>query len=295
MFSSLRYRVVLAGASCLLLLTACNSGDSAKSGALKDAAAATVNGAPISEHLVHFMLKQRADLGRAVNAETRKFYIDRLAMQLLATQEAVKKGLDKNPEIADRLELSRQSILADAFIQDFMKTHPVSEDELKAEYEKAKAQMAGTEYKTRHILVEQEADAKDVIAKLKKNPKSFDALAKQKSKDTGSAAKGGDLGWVDPRNVVPEFGAALSKLSKGQFTNEPVKSQFGYHVIALDDSRPKQIQTFEQMKPALTQRAQQQALQKTMDDLKAKAKIEITEAPVPAPAAKADPEQPAKK
>ncbi|MFC6519829.1 peptidylprolyl isomerase [Undibacterium arcticum] len=168
-----------------------------------------------------------------------------------------------------------------------MATHPVTDDMLKAEYEKIKTQMGGNEYKARHILVEKEAEAKDIIAKLKKDPKTFEALAKEKSKDPGSKVNGGDLGWFDPRRMVPEFGAAVAKLEKGKFTEEPVKSQFGYHIILLEDSRMKEAPPFEQIKPGLIQKARQQSLQKFLDETKATAKIEIVQAPAagPAPAA----------
>ena len=288
-------RILLASAASLLLLIACSSNDTPKAGSSKDAVAATVNGIPIGERLVGMMLKQRTDLGRPASPESRNQFIESLAMQVIITQEAVKKGLDKVPEVSDRLELSRQSILIDAFVQDYLKNNTVSDDMLKAEYEKIKAQSSGPEYKARHILVEKEPEAKDVIARLKKNPKAFEALAKEKSKDRGSKASGGDLGWFDPRGMVPEFGTAVAKLAKGKFTEEPVKSQFGYHVILVEDSRPAQVQALEQIKPALTQQLQQQNLKKFFDEMKAKAKIEIVQAPAPAPAAEAKPAEPAKK
>jgi peptidyl-prolyl cis-trans isomerase C len=294
----IKSRILLAGAVSLLALTACSSNDSPQGAApAKDAVAATVNGTPISESLVGLMLKQRADLGRPANTEARNQFIDGLAMQLLITQEAVKKGLDKAPEVSSRIELSRQSALVEAFVQDYFKNNPVSDDMLKAEYDKIKAQASGAEYKARHILVEQEAEAKDIIARLKKNPKTFEALAKEKSKDRGSKINGGDLGWFDPRGMVPEFGAAVAKLAKGKFTEEPVKSQFGYHVILLEDSRPQQVQPLEQIKPALTQQVQQQNLKKLFDEMKAKAKIEIVQAPAPAsaPAQEAKPADSSKK
>ena len=120
--------------------------------------------------------------------------------------------------------------------------------------------------------------------RLKKNPKAFEALAKEKSKDRGSKGNGGDLGWFDPRGMVPEFGAGVAKLAKGKFSEEPVKSQFGYHVILLEDTRAQQVQPLEQIKPALTQQMQQQNLKKLFDEMKAKAKIEIVKAPAPVPA-----------
>ncbi|MCX7141349.1 MAG: peptidylprolyl isomerase [Proteobacteria bacterium] len=302
-----KYRILLAGGACALTLIACSSSNDSGGASSKEPVAATVNGTPISERLVGMMLKQRTDLGRAASAEARSGYIDRLAMQLVITQEAVKKGLDKAPEVADKLELSRQSILVDAFVQDYFKSNPITDDVLKAEYEKIKVQMAGTEYKARHIVVEKDADAKDIIARLKKNPKAFEALAKEKSKDPGSKGKGGDLGWFDPRGMVPEFGAAVALLAKGAFSEEPVKTQFGYHVIMLEDSRPKEFQPLEQIKNELSQQVQQQKLKAMFDDMKAKAKIEVTPAPAPAeakeaasakdaaPAKEAAPADPAKK
>lgn len=289
-------RILLVSAVSLLTLIACNSSNSPQgTGPGKDAVAATVNGTPISERLVDLMLKQRGDLGRPTNAEARNTFIDRLAMQLIISQEAAKKGLDKAPEVSAQLELGRQSVLVNAFVQDYLKNNSISDDTLKAEYEKFKAQATGTEYKARHILVQKEAEAKDIIARLKKNPKAFEALAKEKSNDSRSKAKGGDLGWFDPRGMVPEFGAAVAQLAKGKLTETPVKSQFGYHVILLEDSRAKQVQPFEQVKPALTQQVQQQYLKKLFDDMKAKAKIEIVQAPAPTPAKDANPADSAKK
>lgn len=283
---SIKSRILLASAASLLTLSACNADESTKNAtpATKDAAAATVNGTAISKNRVEMLIKQRTGMGQPDNAETRKSIIDQLAMQLLVSQEALKKGLDKNPEVIDQIDLTRQSILANAFVQDYIKNNTVSDDVLKAEYDKIKAQMTGSEFKARHILVEKEAEAKDIIAKLKKDLKAFDKLAKDKSKDPGSKGQGGDLGWFDVRSMVPEFGAAVSKLGKGKFTEEPVKTQFGYHVILLEDSRPMQVPPFEQVKPGLAQQVQQQNLKKLVDDMKAKAKIEITNAPAPAAA-----------
>jgi peptidyl-prolyl cis-trans isomerase C len=288
---SIKSRIVLVSAASLLTLSACNAGEQNKTATAPAAGdvAATVNGTAIGKNRVDLLLKQRAGMGQPDSPDTRKAIIDQLAMQLIVSQEAIKKGLDKNPEVTDQIDLTKQSILANAFVQDYIKNNPVSDDMLKAEYDKIKAQMTGSEFKARHILVEKEAEAKDIIAKLKKDAKQFGKLAKEKSKDPGSKDKGGDLGWFDPRSMVPEFGAAAAKLEKGKFTLEPVKSQFGYHVIMLEDSRPLQIPPFEQVKPQLSQQVQQQNLKKLVDDMKAKAKIEITAAPAAAPAAPAAP------
>ena len=294
----IKTRNLLVGIASMLTLIACNANESEKTAApAGNANAATVNGIAISESRVDMIVKQRAAQGQPDSPELRKAIIDNLAMQTLISQEAVKKGLDKSQETIEQIDLTRQSILTNAFIQDYIKNNPVSDEALNAEYDKVKSQMTGSEYKARHILVEKEADAKAIIAKLKKEPGAFAALAKEKSKDAGSKEHGGDLGWFDPRGMVPEFGAAVAKLAKGKFTEEPVKSQFGYHVILLEDSRPKQVPPLEQIKPALKQQVQQQNLRKFFDELKAKAKIEIVQAPAAAavPAAEAKPAESVKK
>lgn len=283
---SIKSRILLASIFSLLSLSACNS----KTGITPVAGdiAATVNGTPISKDSVDQIVGQRIAMGQPDSPETRKAVINQIALQMLVSQEAIKKNLDKTPEVIDQIKLTQQSILANAFVQDYTKNNPVSDDMLKAEYDKVKAQMSGTEYKARHILVDKETQARDIIAKLKKNAKLFGSLAKQYSKDPGSKDKGGDLGWFDPRGMVPEFGVAVAKLEKGKFTLEPVKTQFGYHVILLEDSRTKQVPTFEQVKPQLAKRVQDQNMKKLIDDMMAKAKIEITASPAAAPAKKSE-------
>lgn len=271
------FRILLVGTASVITLCACNPTGTSNA-ASKAAVAATVNGTAISENRVKLV----AGAQQPDTPDLRKKVIEHLSMQLLLSQEAAKKGLDKSPDVSDQLDLNRQAILAQAFVQDYMKNTPVSDDMVKAEYTKISGQMAGNEYKARHILVDKEADAKDIIAKLRKNPKAFASLAKEKSNDPGSKANGGDLGWFDSSSMVPEFSAAVSKLEKGKFTEEPVKSQFGYHVILLDDTRPKTIPSLDQVKPALQQQIQQRNLEKLLNDLKAKAKIEIAQAAAPA-------------
>lgn len=266
----LKAGLLLAGAAAVLSLSACQPKESNK-----ESVAATVNGVAISEKRVESILKQQAERGQPPSEEARKAIIENLAYPVLAYQEALKKGLEKDPEVVDQLEAARQSVLANAFVQDYLKNNKISDAELQAEYDKLKAQSSGTQYKARHILVETEGEATAIIAQLKKDPKSFEALAKAKSKDAGSKVNGGDLGFFDPRSMVPEFSAAVAKLEKGKFTETPVKSQFGYHVILLEDTRENPIPTLEQVKPGLSQQVQQQALKKFFDDLKSKAKIEI--------------------
>ncbi|MBI1772073.1 MAG: peptidylprolyl isomerase [Burkholderiales bacterium] len=290
---SIKSRVVLGSALALLVLSACNDKNADKAASASASAsatasssevAATVDGTPISKKQLDQIMQQQAAQGMPDTPETRKMVIDNLAMQLLVAKEAVTKGLDKTPDVADQLEMSRQSILANAYVKDYIKTAAVTDDALKAEYEDFKTKNGGNEFKARHILVKTEDEAKDIIAKIKKDIKSFEGLAKSKSQDPGSKANGGDLGWFNPRGMVPEFGAAVAKLEKGKFTEEPVKSQFGYHVIVLDDSRPVAIPPLEEVKAGLTQQLQQKNLKKMLDDMKAKAKIEVKAAPAAASA-----------
>jgi peptidyl-prolyl cis-trans isomerase C len=285
-----RSGILLASAAALLALGACNPAKDAKPAdtTAKGPAAATVNGQAISQHTVDLIAKQGAGAGRPDTPDTRKAIIDQLVLQTVVAEEAVKKGLDKTPEVSEQLNAIRQSVLANAYVQDFVKNNPVSDEALKAEYERIKATVSGTEYKARHILVAQEAEARDIIARLKKDLGAFAKLAAQKSKDPGSAAKGGELGWFDVKGMVPEFGAAVSKMEKGKFSDEPVKSQFGYHVILLEDTRPIEPPPLEQVKPQLSQQLQQQSVKKHFETLKTAAKIELVgaaSAPVPAASA----------
>jgi peptidyl-prolyl cis-trans isomerase C len=251
---------------------------------------AKVDGIPITQERVDIIVKQRTDQQKPDTPEARKAIVENLTEQILASEEAVKKGLDKTPETGNQIDLARRGILASAFIQQFLDAHPVTDEQLKAEYEKYKAESAGLEYKARHIEVATEQEAKDLIAKLKKNPKAFETLAKEKTIDSGTKNVGGDLGWFDPQRMVPEFRDAVLKLEKGKVSPEPIKTRLGYHVVLLEDSRPKQIPSMEELKPMLTQRIQQQDIKKLFEDLKAKAKIEATSVsvqPTPAPEPKA--------
>lgn len=297
----MKSRVLIIGAASVLALSACTKKEpgaatpgtaTVTSSADSKAVAATVNGTPIYAATVDMMVKERAAQGMPDTPETRKQILEQLTMQTLVANEAVKKGLDKSPETTRQLEVIRTTLLAQAFVQDYIKANPVTDDMVKAEYDKMNAKSGGNEFKARHILVATEAEAKDIIAKLKKDAKAFAGLAKEKSMDPGSKGNGGDLGWFNPAGMVPEFGAAVAKLEKGKFTEEPVKSQFGYHVIALDDSRPITPPPLEQVKEQLKQQVQRNNLKAFFDDMKAKAKIVVTGEPA-APAAPAPSAAPA--
>lgn len=238
----------------------------------EDKSAALVNGVSIPQARIDLRVKAAAAQGQADSPELRKAIRDDMINLEVMAQEAVKAGLDKNPDVVQQVELAKQSVLVGAFVQDYAKNHPISEDQLKQEYDKLKAKLGNKEYNTRHILVGTEAEAKDIIAQLGKKAK-FEKLA-AKSKDTGSAAQGGSLGWAVPGNFVPEFANALLNLKKGEYTKEPVQSQFGWHVIKLDDTRELKVPPFEEVKAQLQQRLQQQSIKKAIDELRAKAKIE---------------------
>ena len=186
---------------------------------------------------------------------------------------ARKKGLEENPMLKAQMELAQQAVLIRAYMQDFVRTHPVSDADAQKEYDSIKAQLGSKEYKSRHILVEKEDEAKAIIASLKKGGK-FDEMAKKQSKDPGSGANGGDLDWAPAASYVPEFSQAMVKLEKGKCTEVPVKSQFGYHVIRVDDVRQAQLPKLEEVKPQIAQQLQQQKLQAFQEGLRVKAKIE---------------------
>lgn len=238
----------------------------------EDKSAALVNGVSIPQARIDLRVKAAAAQGQPDSPELRKVVRDDMINLELLAQEAVKLGLDKNPEATQQIELARQSVLAGAFVQDYAKNHPIGDDQLKQEYEKLKANVGNREYKARHILVDTEAEAKAIIAQLGKKAK-FDKLA-AKSKDVGSAEHGGELDWAVPSNFVPPFANAMTSLKKGEYTKEPVESQFGWHIIKLDDVRDLKVPPFDELKPQLQQRLQQQSIQTAIADMRTKAKIE---------------------
>lgn len=238
----------------------------------EEKSAAMVNGISIPQARIDLRVKAAAAQGQPDSPELRKAIREDMINMEVLVQEAARLGLDKNSDVVQQVELTKQQVLAGAFVQDYAKSHPVSEDQLKQEYDKLKARLGSKEYNARHILVETEEEAKTIITQLGKKAK-FEKLA-EKSKDTGSASQGGSLGWNIPGNFVPEFANVMINLNKGEYTKEPVQSQFGWHVIKLDDVRDMKAPPFEELKPQLQQRLQQQSIQKAIADLREKAKIE---------------------
>ncbi len=240
--------------------------------ALAQTAPTKVNGKPISKSQIDFFLAAQKAQGRPDSPELRNAVREEVIRREVLIQEAQKQGLDKKADVQAKMELAKQGVLINTYIEGYVKANPISDADVKKEFEAVKSQLGDKEYKTRHILVETEDAAKEIIAKLKKGEK-FDALAAQ-SKDPGSKDKGGDLGWAVPSTYVKPFSDALLKLKQGQYTETPVKSDFGYHVIQLDDTRALKLPAFDEAKPQIVQRMQQQLVEKKVMDLRAKAKVE---------------------
>jgi peptidyl-prolyl cis-trans isomerase C len=218
-----------------------------------------------------FMLKQRLAQGQPDSPELRAAIRDELNTRELLVREAKKQGLDKTSKA--EMDLSAQTVLVRAYMADYLRAHPVPDDVLRKEYDNIKKQMGDKEYKVRHILVEKEDEAKALIKQLNGGA-SFEDLAKKNSKDPGSGANGGDLDFAAPGSYVPEFSQAMVKLKKGELTQEPVKTQFGFHIIKLEDTRQAQFPPIEEVKPQIKQRLEQQKLGSFLEDLRTKAKTD---------------------
>jgi peptidyl-prolyl cis-trans isomerase C len=234
---------------------------------------AIVNGKPVPKARVSMLMQQASRNGQPVAPEMEARAKDEVVLREIFAQEAEKKGIPATADYKAQLELLRQTVLIRELFADFQKKNPVTDAEAKAEYDKVKASSSGTEYRARHILVDKEEDAKRLIAEIKAGAK-FEDLAKKNSKDPGSAENGGDLDFAKPDAYVPEFGQAMAALKKGEMTQEPVKTQFGYHIIKLEDSREAQFPAFDDVKPQLMQRLSQAKLQKYQEDLRAAAKTD---------------------
>lgn len=234
---------------------------------------AIVNGKAVPVARVEALAQQLAKSGRPVTPEMQGQLRDEVITREVFVQEAKKRGLDVTDDFKVQMDLARQSLLIRELFADYQAKNPVTEADAKAEYDKFAAANGGKEYKARHILVEDEAEAKAIIASLKKDG-NFEEIAKKSSKDPGSGANGGDLDWAAAGSYVKEFSDAMVALEKGKTTETPVKSQFGYHIIRLDDVRDAQLPKFDEVKPQILQQLQQQKLAQFQQDLRAKAKVE---------------------
>jgi peptidyl-prolyl cis-trans isomerase C len=234
---------------------------------------AIVNGKPVPSSRVEALGVQIAKSGRPMTPEIQAQLKDEVIAREIFMQEAQKRGLDATEDYKTQLELARQTILIRELFADMQKKQPVTDADIQAEYNKFVAANGGKEYRARHILVETEPEAKAIIASLKKGGK-FEEIAKKQSKDPGSGANGGDLDWANPASYVKEFSEGMVKLNKGQTTETPIKTQFGYHVIRVDDIRDAQLPKLEEVKPQIGQQLSQARLAQFQKDLRDKAKIE---------------------
>jgi peptidyl-prolyl cis-trans isomerase C len=253
--------------------------DKAEKAASKKAAAASsatkvsVNGVAIPQSRIDAMTKELNAQGQPDTAERQQAIKDELVNREILAQAAAKRGLDRNPDIAAQMEMARQAVLVRALFEEEVKKNPITDAQLQQQYEQFKGTMGTNEYKVRHILVDKEDDAKAIIAELNKGG-DFAKLAKDKSKDPGSKDNGGDLDWGPSGRYVKPFGDAVTSLPKGQTTSAPVKTDFGFHVIRVDDVRPLTVPPFAELKEQFRQRAQQQQIQKLVMDLRQKARVE---------------------
>ncbi|HUQ29033.1 MAG TPA: peptidyl-prolyl cis-trans isomerase [Usitatibacter sp.] len=232
-----------------------------------------VNGVTIPQSRIEAMNKELTAQGQPDTAERHNAVKDELVNREVIAQAAQRRGLDKNPDVAAQMEMARQAVLVRALFEDEVKKNPITDAQLEQQYTQFKGSMGSNEYKVRHILVDKEDDAKAIIAELNKGG-DFAKIAKDKSKDPGSKDNGGDLDWGPSARYVKPFADAVTGMQKGQTTPAPIKTDFGYHVIRLDDVRPLQVPPFAELKEQFRQRAQQQQVQKLVMELRQRAKIE---------------------
>ncbi|MDM7950599.1 peptidylprolyl isomerase [Hydrogenophaga sp.] len=234
---------------------------------------AIVNGKAVPLARVEALAQQVAASGRPVDDQVREQLKEEVILREIFMQEAQKRGIGATDDYKNQMELARQTIMIRTLFADYQKKNPVTDADIQAEYDKFAAANGGKEYRARHILVDKEDEAKAIIKSIKGGAK-FEDIAKKSSKDPGSGANGGDLDWAAAASYVTEFSEAMVKLDKGQMTEEPVKSQFGWHVIRVDDVRQAQLPKLEDVKPQISQQMQQQKLSEFQRTLREKAKVE---------------------
>jgi peptidyl-prolyl cis-trans isomerase C len=234
---------------------------------------ATVNGVPVPQSRLDMLVQQQQQRGAQDTEQLRAMVRDELVNREVVAQEAQKSGIAKQPEVQTQIDMARQEILVGAYLRDYARKHPITDAEVQKEYDRAKARHGDKEYRARHILVETEDQAKSLIAELKKGAK-FEDLASKNSKDTGSATRGGDLDWNVPATYDQQFSEAMTKLEKGKYTEAPVKTRYGFHIIQLEDVRPAKFAALAEVKPRIQQMLVQNKIEELVKGLRAKAKVE---------------------
>ncbi len=236
---------------------------------------ATVNGQAITQADFDQFIGLLSSQGAPDTPQLREQVKDEMINRAVMVQAAEKAGVNNKPAVQTELELARQGILVRALMADYLEQNPVTEADVKAEYEKLKAEEGDVlEYNVRHILVEDEATANNILQELKANPGAFDELAKAQSKDPGSAGRGGSLGWATADNYVGPFGQAVMDTPAGQMTAAPVQTQFGWHIVEVLDSRPLDFPPFEEVRTQLEEMMRQQVLMDYQESLRSAAKID---------------------
>lgn len=238
-----------------------------------DKAAFSVNGVAVPQARLDVMVQQMQQQGQADSPQLRSAMREQLVLMEILRQEAIKRGMDKSADYQAEMDTFAARALANLVVRDWMRTHPISDADLRAEFAKLQTQVGRKEYRARHVLVDSEAEAQTVLADLKKG-KAFAQIAQAQSKDTGSKAKGGELDWASADTYVPEFSQALTKLQAGQVAAAPVKTQFGWHVIQLIEVRDVKGPSFDELKPKLVQHLQGAALDAYLGSLKKSAKVQ---------------------
>ena len=234
---------------------------------------AVVNGKEIPGVYGEIMKREMVAQGQPDNPQLQTRIRESLINMEILSRAAMEKGLDKDPMLNAALDIQRKNAYAKIYLEDYVKSHPITDAEIQAEYDRAKASASTSEYRARHILVKTEDEAKKILADLGKKAKFAD-LAKKHSMDPGSARNGGDLNWADPNAFVKEFGEALTGLKKGETTKTPVKTQFGYHIIKLEDVRPTKIPPLAEVRGEVQKQLQQKRVRDAITAARTSAKVE---------------------
>jgi len=240
--------------------------------AAKAGAVATVNGVAVPRARLDALMQQQRARGAPDNEQTRTNVRDELVNREVLMQEAQKTGVGKSPEVLGQLDLARQEIIISAYLRDWVRKHPVSDAEVQKEYDRVRAEQGDKEYRARHILVETEDQANSLIAELKKGGK-FEELAGKNSKDPGSKERGGDLDWHNPGDFDKQFSEAMMKLEKGKYTETPVRTRYGFHIIQLEDVRAGRFPPFAEVRPRIQQQLVQSRIDELIRGLRAKAQV----------------------
>lgn len=232
-----------------------------------------VNGKPVPKSRMEALITQATSQGQPRTPQLEQQVRDEVVLREIFAQEAERRKIPQSAAYKDQLEAAKQIILIKEMFRDYARKNPVTDAAVQAEYEKFKTQAGGTEYRASHILVETEDEAKSLIAQIKAGGK-FDELARKSSKDQGSAARGGDLDFINPGSLVPEFSNAMVALKKGEMTESPVKTQFGYHIIRLDDTREAPPPALEEVQGQIRQELERANMMRFQEEIRTKAKTD---------------------